>query len=414
VASRCFQFSIVWPVLFSLTSLLSAQMLVENLRGPATKGETDSFLSFISSAQPAASNENNAWSYGPSGQMIRAAGLVYQINRDTRVLDRMLFFCDSMLSERNDLALAPVGQHIIWTGRVDPAWPNVLAKDPLSTGGEQGDPVGHLGNCAVTVLQAPALWQKTVPDGDPHRFGSTYLARAKYYVKQADDAVDGHILNGLLDLSHNDHQYFSAKSPYKGGTPVPWNQQMMFNYAFQELATAHSLLKDDPARVAQYRKIVTDSMEWFFTEAVQISTDRQGRQVYNWGYAMPDKHGEDATHASMDIAGFYLAYLDGGYGVDREKMTRFADTFLDVMTLAPGNFAGRVDGTSGAGHGSPTTTIRGGYLFLAEFRPQAYFDMANTQFKEGQQISNPELFSRWLWVKSRLVKTEQSLSATNK
>ncbi len=76
-------------------------MLVENLRGQATKGETDSSLSFISSAQPAASNENNAWSYGPSGQVIRAAGLVYQI---------------------------------IWTGRIDPAWPNVLTKDPLSTG----------------------------------------------------------------------------------------------------------------------------------------------------------------------------------------------------------------------------------------------------------------------------------------
>jgi hypothetical protein len=35
-------------------------------------------------------------------------------------------------------------------------------------------------------------------------------------------------------------------------------------------------------------------------------------------------------------------------------------------------------------------------LFLAEFRPKAYLDMASTGFKEGQQTSNPELFSRWL------------------
>jgi hypothetical protein len=89
VSSKWLQ-SIVWSLLPSLTPLLFAQMLVENLGGPATKGETDSFLSFISSAQPAASNENNAWSYGPSGQVIRAAGLIYQINHDTRVLDRML------------------------------------------------------------------------------------------------------------------------------------------------------------------------------------------------------------------------------------------------------------------------------------------------------------------------------------
>jgi hypothetical protein len=120
VASKCLRFSIACSLLLSLTPLLSGQMLAEKLRGPATKGETDSFLSFISSAQPAASNENNAWSYGPSGQVIRAAGLVYQINHYTSVLDRMLVFCDSMLSERNDLAPAPVGQHMIWTGRIDP------------------------------------------------------------------------------------------------------------------------------------------------------------------------------------------------------------------------------------------------------------------------------------------------------
>ena len=91
------QFSIVWSLFFP-PPLLFAQMLVENLRGQATKGETDSSLSFISSAQPTTQQRKQCLVYGPSGQVIRAAG---------------------------------TGLQIIWTGRIDPAWPNVLTKDPL-------------------------------------------------------------------------------------------------------------------------------------------------------------------------------------------------------------------------------------------------------------------------------------------
>lgn len=56
-------------------------------------------------------------------------------------------------------------------------------------------------------------------------------------------------------------------------------------------------------------------------------------------------------------------------------MAPFANMFVDVMSLGPRNYAGRVDGTNGTGHGAPTTYIRSGYLFLAEFRPDAYYDM---------------------------------------
>jgi hypothetical protein len=63
----------------------------------------------------------------------------------------MIRFCDAVLSERKDLAPSPIGQHKIWTGRVDPVWPNTLTA-PIGTGGEQGDPVGHLASCAYLIL----------------------------------------------------------------------------------------------------------------------------------------------------------------------------------------------------------------------------------------------------------------------
>jgi hypothetical protein len=382
-----------------------AQMKVERFTGPVTQAETDSFLAYVSTLAPDASNEGNRWSYGASGTAVRAMGMVYEIDHDPRLLDQMVRFCDAVLSERNDLAAAPIGQHMIWTGRIDPAWPNSLTKDPLSTGGEQGDPVGNLAYCARLILQTKPLWNKTVPIADQHHYGATYLGRAKTYVKQADAAIDGHILKSLLDLSHNGHQYFAANSPYKGDTAVPWNQQMMFNYGFQNMALAHQLLQDDPARTAKYHKIVQDSLDWFFSESEVTSTDKAGRPAYDWGYAMPSKGGEDATHAGMDVAGFCSAYALGSYGLTREKMTPFANTLLDIMTLAPGKYTGRVDGTSGSGHAATTAHLRSGYLLLAEFHPEAYPTMISSELTEGGSTDKLDLFSRFLWVKSRLSQT---------
>lgn len=325
-------------------------------------------------------------------------GIVYRMSRDVRLLNQMIRFCDASLSERNDLASAPFGQRLIWTGRIDPVWPNNFTNGPLSTGGEQGDMVGNLGNCAVRILQTPSLWTKSVPDGDPHHYGVTYLARVKIYVKQGDISVDDHILKSLLDLTHENRQYFSETSPYKGGRPVPWNQQMMFDYAFQYLAAAHMLLGDDPARVKLYRRIVQNSVNWLFSTGVETYTDKDGNPAYNWGYAMPSTHGEDATHAGMDVAGFYWLYQAGEYSITRGMMAPFANTFVDVMTIGRGVYAGRVDGISGSGHASTTKEVRSGYLLMAAFRPDAYFKMCVTDLTEEGTTENLDLFSRFLWV----------------
>jgi hypothetical protein len=382
--------------------VLRAQMEVGSFSGPVTKSELESFRTYVAKLKPAENNLGNQWAQGHSGEETKAMGLVYEVGHDQGTLDQMIRFCDAVLSERNDLALAPVGQHVMWTGDIAPVWPNEVKSQPLNTGGEQGDPVGHLGNCARLILETPKIWQQTVPGGDRHGYGATYLERAKTFVAGADFAIDHHILKDELDLSNKGRQYFSAKDPYKSGQPVPWNQQMMFNYAFQNLAAAHELLKDDPERVARYRRIVQDSVDWFFSEGVKTYMDKDGNLAYNWGYALPSTGGEDQNHAALDVAGFARAYRSGQYRISAEEMRKFADTIVDVLTERGTNYAGKVDGKSGAGHASAKTTLRSAYVLLAEFRPEAYRNMLDgAGLQENRTTESCDLFSRFLWVKYR-------------
>lgn len=390
--------------LFSFIALppcARAQMAVDSFDGPITQHELDSFKSYILTLTPASDNIGNNWAQGHSGEQTKAMGLMYEITGDTAILDQMIRFCDAVLSERNDLAPPPVGQHIIWTGRIDPVWPNNVSTDPIGTGGEQGDPVGHLGNCARLILQTPTIWSTAVPIGDPNGYGATYLERARTFVAGADAAVDGHILTSLLDLSNSNRQYFSLDGPYQPGHAVPWNQQMMFNYGFQNLAAAHEILGDDPARVARYDAIVQTSMDWFFSYRVTSYVDALGNMAYNWGYSPGQNGGEDSNHGSLDCAGFSRAYASGRYGITAAMMTPLANMFVDVMTLGPHNYAGRVDGTNGTGHAAPTTYIRSGYLPLAEFRPDAYYDMMGADLAVGGTTGSIDRFSRFQWVKNR-------------
>ncbi|AIY41641.1 hypothetical protein LT85_2483 [Collimonas arenae] len=393
--------AILPAVAYTANLAASPGMVVESFSGPVTAKEMVSFKSYIQPLVPATDNIGNQWAQGASGEQTKAMGLVYEINGDRTVLDKMLVFCDSVLSERNDLAPAPVGQHKIWTGRIDPVWPNDLSTTPIGTGGEQGDPVGHLGYCARLILATPSIWHLKVGSGDPKNYGADYYSRAKKYVTEADYSLDRHIFKSLLNLTRGNLYYFSAASPYKSGLPVPWNQQMMFNYALQNLAACHEILGDDPARATKYNAIVSASIASFFATGVTSYKSKKGNDVYDWGYTLPDRSGEDNNHGSLDIAGFYRAYATGRYGITSLEMTKFANTFVDVVTRGPKDYAGRINGSDGAGNSAPTTMVRGGYLFLAEFLPQQYNNMMGADFTIGKATGRIDQFSRFLWVKNQ-------------
>jgi len=394
--------SLVFLTGFTFISTAQAQtsMTVSGFTGPVTSTEVSSFLSYVTAQTPAANNIGNNWAQGTPGEEIKAMGLVYEITQNTAILDQMIRFCDAVLSERDDLAPAPTGQIVIWTGRIDPVWPNTTTT-PIGTGGEQGDPVGHLGNCARLILQTPSIWSTTVAIGDPDGYGATYLARAKTYVQGGDTAISGHILLSELDLSHSNEFYFASGDPYKGGTPVPWNQVMMFNYGFQNLAIDHDILGDNPTLSAQYHQLVQDNLNWFFASGVTSYTDSAGNTAYSWGYAMPDTTGEDNDHGSLDVNGFYRAYMTGEYGLTPAMLTPFGNTFVDVMTLGPGDYSGVIDGTSGSGNSASTDYIRSGWLLTADFLPNDYTTMVGADFTAGGTTTSADRFSKFLWLKNK-------------
>ncbi|KAI8956884.1 hypothetical protein F5Y11DRAFT_341606 [Daldinia sp. FL1419] len=386
-----------------------AQMKVSSFDGPVTKEELKSFNDYVAKLKPAPDNKGNQWVQGHSGEQTKAMGLVFQMAGQRETLDSMLRFCDAVLSERNDLAKAPLGQRKIWTGGVDPCWPNNFDQKPIQTGGGEGDPVGHLASCAYLILKTDKLHNNKVTVGDPHKYGATYLERAKTYLTQADFSMSNHILKRLLDLSNENKMYFAKDSPYMGGQAVPWNQQMMFNYAFMNLVNAHKILNDNPKLLNKYKSILEASIDWFFHGGgVQTKQSKKGSTVYDWGYTITKKSGEDSNHGALDVAGFYRTYIDGGYGIAADQMKPFANMFVDVMTLGNKKYAGTVDGrTDGTGHSSPMKYVRSGYLFLAEFRPDAYKSMMSADLEVGGKgTGSTDGFSRFLWVKNQRAKAK--------
>jgi hypothetical protein len=383
----------------------AASMTVSSFDGSVTNEELQSFNKYIAGLQPAADNIGNNWAQGHSGEETKAMGLVYQIAGQQETLDNMLRYCDAVLSERNDIAPAPTGQHRIWTGDIAPAWPNNVTGKLIATGGEQGDPVGHLANCANLILGNKTLHNQTVGSGDKHGHGRTYFERAQTYVAQADKAMANHVLSRLLDLSKGSRMYFAKDSPYKGGEPVPWNQQMMFNYAFQNLVASHSILGDNPNGLAtKYKTIMTASLDWFFLSGgSQTKKSKQGNPIYVWDYAV-GAGVEDSNHASLDVAGFHRAFADGHWKITPDQMKPFANLLVDVMTLGKGKYAGTVDGRCVAGHSACTNYIRSGFLLLSEFRPDQYRAIVGADLQQGGTTGKIDIFSRFLWAKNRRAK----------
>ncbi|MEI9979753.1 MAG: hypothetical protein WDN23_12305 [Edaphobacter sp.] len=93
--------------------------------------------------------------------------------------------------------------------------------------------------------------------------------------------------------------------------------------------------------------------------------------------------------------------MTNDYALTRSMMTPFANMFVDVMTLGPKSYAGRVDGTTGTGHADATTNVRSGFLFLADFRPDAYLTLVSADLTEGGTTTSPDTFSRFLWIKNK-------------
>src|SRR5579859_6886131 len=214
--SCCNDFS-VKPFLSALAFLLlpvlfcSASLSIDSLSGPVTQNEITSFISYMQSQTPPPTpwgalngTGHNAWADGTGGRQLEAMGEMFLVSSNMSILNLMISWSDYCTSQRNDLmSSANGGQRVMWTGLVDkiwcPNWPTDMAYNQyLYCGCETEDVIGHLAFCAKLILQTPAIWNLTVPDGNPYGYGTTYFQRATNYLQKCDESNDQYFLKWFI------------------------------------------------------------------------------------------------------------------------------------------------------------------------------------------------------------------------
>jgi hypothetical protein len=383
-------------------STSAAEMVVESVDGPVTQNEITAFKTFMAARPASSDNIGNDWVYGDSGKDTESLGMVYEISKDTALLDQMIRFADAALACRND----PASGRIVWTGKRELCWPNKAenAVDGKYSGSENGDVIAHIGYCAELILKTPAVWKIRVPIGDPHHYGATYGERAETYIREMDRTIDSFILPNFVSAKDTNHYRWPESDLYRAlgpryqtapGNAVPWNQQTMLSGGFLRLEQCHELLKDDPARVKKYNEIVRANMDWFLADL--HPAEKNGHAIYDWGYSLGRKS-EDVPHGGYDIWGLCRAYDSGKFGVSSATMTNFANTLYYVI-YDPANktFHMRVDGTdaSKAARSSPGAS----WSLLSQYFPNDNLYRAVTTANLVQAKTRPLEQAFILWMK---------------
>lgn len=401
---KIFPVLLIWITCLNF-HILSAQteLKIESLLGPVTQNEINAFKEYMQfNVLPPEKGSGNVWVFGNAGKAIEACGLMYEASHDIDILNRMIFYCDAALASRNDLATKEKGgQLIVWTGKAEPVWPSGTT-NPAGAGVEQGAVLSHLAYCAKLILQTPSIWNKTVAIGDNNGYGTTYKSRALKYIQEGDFVMDSWIIPHFVRIKEKNHYYFpGSPNTYKAKQPAPWNQAWLLTDGFVRLTECHVILNDDSTRVAKYDAIVKPNIEWFFAN-LKPNVSAVGSACWTWAYALPTGM-EDTNHFAYDCEGLWIAYNSGRYGIKFSDMVPFANTYFDVVmgTVNQGTFAGRVDGTTGKGHGGGDNYVRDEYIYLSEFRPDKYLMVGTVEIYTNKIARSPQITARLLWEKNR-------------
>ncbi|HZR29036.1 MAG TPA: hypothetical protein VFA71_09660 [Terriglobales bacterium] len=349
---RIFQGTILALSILMFAASAQAQMVIDSLTGPVTQNEINSFKNFMRGQTPADNNFGLALAHHTPGMNIEALGIMYEVSHDQQILDIMVNFSDHALHGRNN----PTTGLILWDGVRELSWPIGVQSDGIhasgSTQAENGTVIAHIAYAALLILQNPAIWNNTVTIGDNFGFGATYKQRALTYVRELDQTQDTYMLKWFVNSSNNYESPNDPRYPGAIAQPFPWNQQQMMNGALIRLSACHSILGDDPTRVARYDLIVKTNITTFanFLHAHQHTVG--GNTVYVWPYGGNDPsitHVEDTGHASFDVWGMYYAFKGGKYGADLATQQGLINTLLDVIWKGGTSFSGKVDGSGTIG-----------------------------------------------------------------
>jgi len=387
----------------SMTAAHGASMVIDSLTGPPDQAEIDSFVNFMAGQSPPSNNFNNTMADHTSSQRFDALGLMYEATQDQDILDQFITWADHILAGRNDKST----KLIVWTGNIEPNWPTgVSSTDSTqaapSTQGEQGWVISHMVHCAQCILKTPALWNQTVRVGDPHGYGSTYLARAKTYIQQADFTESTYLMKWFI--KNNEWTFPAQSTGFDGSTwyglPFPWNQQWMLSGALIRLADCHAILGDNPTLVSQYNAIVQTTIDqWYNHDLVNNQTTLGGQPAMLWHYEDPLANSgntaiEDTGHAAFDSWGAWMLLYGTGqtYTWHANQLQDMANTVRYGVDAGGGVFNGRIDGTSGT-----QSTLQPQFFAWAKWYPQLYTDMANAD--RNTATTTPTYFAGIMWTK---------------
>jgi autotransporter-associated beta strand protein len=386
-----------------------AQMSIQSLTGPVTQSEINSFKSYMLTQVPpptpfgvynATNGDHNEWADFSGGNALEAFGMMYEVTGDITILTNMIHWADICVSERNDLMSATNGgQRVMWTNGVAKVWvPNETNSAGAGyAGGENGDTKAHILYTALLILQNPSLWNQTIPDGNPFGYGVTYFQRATNYVHKCDEANDSY-----------DYLFFSPSNTI--ANPPDWpagyhtmfanNIQMMMLGDFQRSAQCHQILGDDPARVATYNLIVSNSyLQCINGMAAYQLGSTNGYPVYNWGYYPYSKYHsseESVGHGAYDMIGVWRAYNYGSYGFSKSLVMPFANAEVEVMNVATNTFSGNVDGS-----GTTQNYMQQQWLMLSDLNPTVYTVTAQACLSSGRYTTTSLMDATMLWMKNR-------------
>jgi len=350
---------------------------VNSLTGPVSASELQATAAWFKANPytPTGNNQGNNFAYGNGAKQAGTMATLYEMTGDVWFLDQMIRFSDHILSVRNDNSQ----RRMIWTGRVEICWPNKAldAGDAAYCGTENGYVLGHMLASSRAIARQPALWNQTVGIGDPRGYGATYIQRARRFLTEANRTYDEFLIRYFVNPTTNrlhlpTHAGWAAMpGNYEKdqGNGVPWNQQDMVTAGLRNGADTLMALGEDSARVARYDLITRTSITWFTSELEQYKYTKNGVTVYLWGYPPggAERYPEDLAHASADINHLYGCYKLGRFGVSRTYLVGIGNTFMEVIRLADGTFAGKVNGG-----GTPRASVSASWSKYNQFRSGIY------------------------------------------
>jgi autotransporter-associated beta strand protein len=399
--------SICCSLLVAATTGRAASMAIDSLTGPVTQNEISSFKTYMLTQMPDPTpwgalngTGHNAWGDGGSGNALEAFGLMYETTGDIQILTNMIHWTDICVSERNDLMAATNGgQRVMWTNGIAKVWaPNAPTSTyPTYAGGENGDTKAHIAYTALLILQNSALWNQTVPDGNPFGYGVTYFQRATNYIGKCDEGHDGY-----------DYIFYTSTNVIRN--PPGWpsgfhtmeanNIQMMLLGYLERLAQCHEILGDNPARLAKYEAIVKAAMSESINGMANCHPGTtNGHAVYAWCYypwSVYPNNLENVGHAAYDMVGVYRAFNRVSYGFRLSLVKPFGTAEAYVMNIGSNTFSAWVNGT-----GTTQNYMQAQWLMLADWEPAVWDITAPANLASGRYKTTTLMDATMLWMKNR-------------